>query len=284
MSKPLEIIAGTPDRPLIIPGTDIVLEVYVLEGEQRVLSQGWFAASFTEMLHFLSSDRMKSFISKDLVKALSLPIPFKTPDGGMAYGYISDVLPWICNAVIDAHEAGVLTSRQANLVAQCQALLKGLALVGIDGLIDGITGYQDIRARKALTAILKRVMAIKLQPWTKTFPIEFYKLIFKLKGWPWTGENKRPSVIGRYTNDIVYERLAPGVLEELKRLNPKDQAGKPMPTHHQWFAPDFGHPKLKEHLAGVMALMRASANWQGFVRSLQRAYPKTSEQGDFALD
>ena len=29
----------------------------------------------------------------------------------------------------------------------------------------------------------------------------------------------RPGVVGRYTNDLVYERLAPGILEELQKLN-----------------------------------------------------------------
>ena len=86
-----------------------------------------------------------------------------------------------------------------------------------------------------------------------------------------------------YTNDFVYARLAPGVLAELRRKNPKLPAGYRKSRHHQWFTPDFGDLRLKEHLAGVMALMRAAPNWTSFYRSLQRAYPKMREQIPLAL-
>ena len=88
---------------------------------------------------------------------------------------------------------------------------------------------------------------------------------------------KRPSVIGTYTNDIVYDRLAPGVLDELRRINPPVSPGRRRHKHFQWLTGDVGHPKLKEHLVGVMALMRAAPNWGAFQRSLQRAYPKLNE-------
>jgi hypothetical protein len=35
---------------------------------------------------------------------------------------------------------------------------------------------------------------------------------------------QRPRYFGVLTNDIVYDRLAPGVLEERKKANPKDEA------------------------------------------------------------
>jgi len=38
--RPLKVIAGTPDRPLVIG--DIEIPCYVLEDETRVLSQGGF--------------------------------------------------------------------------------------------------------------------------------------------------------------------------------------------------------------------------------------------------
>ncbi len=47
---------------------------------------------------------------------------------------------------------------------------------------------------------------------------------------------------------------------------------------------NVGHPKLKEHLSGVMALMRTSANWRSFKDTLARAYPKLNEQIPLALD
>ena len=92
-------------------------------------------------------------------------------------------------------------------------------------------------------------------------------------------------MLALYTNDFVYERIAPGVLVELKTLNPKvPPKGSRKHKHHQWFTPEFGHPKLKEHLAAVTALMRASANWNRFKANLNRALPKINETIPLPLD
>ena len=49
--------------------------------------------------------------------------------------------------------------------------------------------------------------------------MEFYKEIFRLKSWVWNA-GKMPGVVGKYTNDLVYSRLAPNILEELEKVNP----------------------------------------------------------------
>ena len=90
-------------------------------------------------------------------------------------------------------------------------------------------------------------------------------------------------MIGHYTNDFVYSRLAPGVLEELRRLSPKTPKGYCRHKLFQWFIPDLGHPKFKEHLAAVTALMRAAPNWEAFKRSLVRAFPRSNEQVPFGV-
>ena len=90
-------------------------------------------------------------------------------------------------------------------------------------------------------------------------------------------------MVGHYTDDLVYARLAPGVLDELKRRAPRFPSGTLRNKRFQWFTPEHGHPKLKEHLTGVMALMRAAPNWDAFRRALQRSYPKHEEQMPLAL-
>ena len=109
------------------------------------------------------------------------------------------------------------------------------------------------------------------RPWTKAFPYEFYELTFRLKGWAGRDGAKRPSVIGHYTNDFVYARFPPEVFTELQRINPAITPGQRRHRHHQWLTPEFGHPKLSEHIAGVIALMRAAPNWGAGKRSLERA-------------
>ncbi len=44
--------------------------------------------------------------------------------------------------------------------------------------------------------------------------------------------------------------------------------------------PDIGHPRLREHLASLIAIMKAAANWNDFWRMVQRALPK---YGDLPL-
>ena len=296
MSEPLKVIAGTQDDPLVIGGVEI--ECYVLSDETRVLSRSGFQAALgrhrTSRKHqpddvvslpaFLAASNLKPFISKALVTA-STPVSFQAPSRGpIAHGFRAELLPQVCEVYLKAREAGALLPSQEHIALQAEVLIRALATVGVIALVDEATGYQDVREKRALAEILEEFIAKELRPWTRTFPPEFYREIFRLKSWPGPDGVKRPSVIGNYTNDIVYDRLAPGVLDELKLINPPVSPGRRRHRHHQWLTGDVGHPKLKEHLIGVMALMRASPNWTAFQRSLARAYPKMNETMLLPLD
>lgn len=154
-------------------------------------------------------------------------------------------------------------------------LVRGFARVGIVALVDEVTGYQEIRDRQALQAILDKYLRESFAAWAKRFPDEFYREMFRLKGWQWRGMKvNRPSVVGHYTRDLVYERLAPGLIQELEVRNPKDEKGNRKVKHHQFLTDEIGHPALAQHLYAVIGFMRASSNWDQFYRLMQRAYPK----------
>ena len=70
----------------------------------------------------------------------------------------------------------------------------------------------------------------------------------------------------------------------MKARTPRFPSGTLRNKYFQWFTPDVGHPKLKEHLIGVMALMRAEPNWNRFKGDLNRAFPKKNETNLPALD
>ena len=292
--KALQVIAGAPDHPLVIG--DIEIPCYVLEGETRVLSQsgiflGIGASRGSPKIHrgaqiprFLASKAIFPFVSNELIAVLKSPIEFQPPGGGRTvYGYPATVLADVCDVILNAHDAGVLHPQQMPIAQNCRILSRALMRTGIIALIDEATGYQRIRAERALAAILEKFIADELQPWKKTFPYEFYRQIFRLKGWPGPDGVKRPSIIGQYTNDIVYARVAPGVLEELRELNPTIAPGRRKWRHHQWFKPDPGYIRLNQHLASVIALMRASTNWTQFQRNLKRAFPQLRDQLDLDL-
>ena len=289
--KLLKIIAGAPDKPLVIG--DVEIPCYVLEDETRVLAQRGMAAglgmsplgSGQRLTTFIASKTINPFIPKELMLGIENPVVFKNPSGGgNAYGYPATLLVEICNVVLVARDADALQKQQAHIAQRCDILIRALATVGIIALVDEATGYQRIREERALATILEKFISKELQPWTRTFPYEFYEQIFRLKGWNGPHGSKRPAVIGHYTNDFVYSRLAPGVLDELKERTPKLPSGNRRNKYFQWFTPGFGHPKLLQHLAAVTALMRAAPNWDAFKRSLGRAFPEKNKTMMLDLD
>jgi hypothetical protein len=163
-------------------------------------------------------------------------------------------------------------------------VIRGLARVGIVALVDEATGYQEVRDRLALQAILDRFLRKEIAAWSKRFPDEFYQQIFRLRSWEWKGMRvNRPQVVAKYTNDFVWERLAPGLLDELRKRNPRDERGNRRSAHHQWLTEEVGDPKLAQHLYAVVGLMRAAATWEQFRSMLDRAFPKQGQTLQLAL-
>jgi hypothetical protein len=78
--------------------------------------------------------------------------------------------------------------------------------------------------------------------------------------------------------------LAPGVLTELKKVNPITPKGFRKHKHFQHLTEDIGHPKLREHIASINALMKASTSWNNFYRMVQRALPKQAQTTEMLLE
>ena len=210
---------------------------------------------------------------------------FQLPDGReSAYGYPATLLPQVCDVYLKARDAGALAASQRDIAERAEIIVRGLATAGAIALVDEATGYRRIREERALAAILERYIAKELRPWTRTIPYEFYRRLYKLRRWPDPDAQRRTAQVGRDTNDLVYERLPPDVLEELKASTPRLPSGDLKNKHVQWFTPEHGHPQLEKHMVGVMALMRAAPNWSRFKGYLNRAYPKLSETIPLAPD
>lgn len=273
------------------------IECAVLEDGTRVLTQSGFLLAigqsakpagqrigFEEPAPFLGANNLKPFINKELL-ASTTKIKFRPFQGGHAVGYKAEILPRVCEVYLDARDAGALLASQARTAAVCEVLMRGLAHVGIVALVDEATSYQEIRDRNALHKILDKYLLTHQARWAKRFPDDFYREIFRLRGWEWQGMKvNRPQVVGHYTRDIIWDRLAPGILEELENLNPTTDKGSRRFKHHQYLTTEIGHPALQRHLVGVMALMRGALKWDHFMRSLQRAYPKINTNFDLPLE
>jgi hypothetical protein len=298
-SNVLKATHGSPDHPLQIG--DVEIDCYVLEDDTRVVTQrsmikamgltrGGVRGDYeveragAELPRFATQIWIKDHLSSELEVALRSPILFKLPTA-IAYGYPATILADLCDAILRARDAGVTGPRQAGIVKQADILLRGFARVGIVALVDEATGYQRDRAKDALAKILEAFIAKELQAWVQTFPAEFYEQMFRLRGLEFPRASvQRPRYFGLLTNEVVYKRLAPGVLSELKRVTPRNDDGRPTAKYFQSLTSNIGYPKLKEHLGAVVALMKISKTWNGFLNLLNEHYPRYGDTVMLPMD
>lgn len=278
-----------------LPLGGLNLSVVVLPDETRVISQTTFlkalgrSRSFrggTGVTHtagnlpfFLQSEAFKPYL-KDIETMPAKPIFYRTKNGKKAVGYDALLLPSVAELYLKLRDdfmstRGSVPKSYQPYITASDILIRGLADVGIIALVDEATGYQSKRAKDALAQILDKFIAKELRPWVKTFPDEFYEQLFRLQGLNFPRDNvKRPLYFGKMTNDIVYERLAPGVLEALKESTPKDDKGRPKQHLHRRLTDDIGHPKLREHIAAVIPLMKLSPDYKTLRSYLDQTLPK----------
>ncbi len=269
---------------------DLSIPCAVLDDGTRLLTQwgfyraigrsgrpaaGW-GSDVEKVAPFLALDNLKPYVSSEL--AASKPIQFRVSRGQKAWGYKAEFLPKVCEVYLKAREDGALLKSQLKFARACELLTRGLAHVGIIALVDEATGYQDDRAKDALAKILEQFIAKELRPYVKTFPTDFYKEMFRLRLWKWPDlpaeQRKRPILVGRLTDNVVYDRLAPGVKQRLKELVGRDDSGRLKHKMFQRLTDEIGDPKLREHLASVVALMKAADDWPQFMKMIDRSLPR----------
>lgn len=274
---------------------DLVIPCAVLDDGTRVLSERAITKAFggkrggahwrrkradedgADLPIFLSAKNISSNLSSDLAKALSRPILYrrKGMTGRTAHGVEATLLPKICRELRRLNKAEKLHPSQFGIAQQAEIIADGLSEVGIIGLVDEATGYQYVRANDALQKILQEFVAKELQPYVPTFQSDFYQEIYRLRGMEYPKDTvKRPQYFGSITNEIIYRRLAPGVLEELKRTTPRLISGRHKNKLFQRLTQNKGYPKLREHLGATITMMQLSSNWHDFMAKLDRLRPR----------
>lgn len=264
----------------------VEIPCYITADGSRVLSARalQIALNMTEDVRGAPGDRVDRLLAHKSISPLILKgravaqfEPIKCRYSGNPKpinGYGAEVLADICEGMLEARRAGILRNERHLAIAdQCEILLQGFARVGIIALIDEATGYQKDRAKNALAEILEKFVAKELQPWVKTFPTDYYEQIFRLYNIPFPPEGRpqwRPSFIGHITNNVVYDRIAPELLPELKKLASKAEKKARL---HQCLTTDIGHPKLREHLASIVTLLKISKTPEEFKRLVDIAHP-----------
>jgi hypothetical protein len=270
----------------------------VIEGEIRVLNQAGFLraigrarspkagtgiqSTVDDLPFFLQAKVLKPFISDELIESTK-PISYLS-NGSVTTGYNAILLPRVADVYLKyrdyclAHKREI-PERYRHIIESCDILLRALAGVAIVALVDEASGYQEIRPRDALQSYLEKLVRKELAAWAKKFPDEFYENIYKLKGWPWPGMQKnRYSVVAHYTRDLVYQRIAPGLLEELEKKSPANEKGQRAHRLHQWLTEDIGNPMLAQHLYSLVMFQRLALSngygWNRFVKMVDRVHPR----------
>jgi hypothetical protein len=283
---------------------DLELMCVVLPDETRVISQATFLKALGRSRSFRGGTGVTStagkipfFLQKEAFKPYltemedmpAKPIFYRTKSGKRAVGYNALLLPRVAELYLKLRDdlmasRGVVPAQYQLYIKASDILIRGLADVGIIALVDEATGFQNQRAKDALAKILEQFIAKELRPYIKTFPDEFYENMYRLRNLTFVRDyNKRPQYFGQLTNDIIYARLAPSVLEELKRVTPKDNKGRLKHHLHRRLTDDVGHPKLREHLASVVTLMKISGDYRGFHDLLDQVHPKYNSNLQLAL-
>ncbi len=270
-----------------------------MNGEiKRLISQ----SSFMNIMGIVGSSKRCSYLTGYLLDnpvippkkvalvraAVENPIKFVTKEGFTVYGYEGKLIVDYCKALMEARRLKALPEYALPYAEACEKVVISLAGVGIAALIDEATGYQEIRERKALETLLDRYLQNEFSAWAKRFPDDFYKELFRLRGWEWKGMRvNRPQCVGSDTKDLVYARLEVGILKGLEIKNPWiPEKNRRVGYHHCLLTDDFGVPALSQHLHTIITIMRGfqDGQWKRFKEFLDMTMPRKGDSVQFLLD
>jgi hypothetical protein len=284
-------IFGSPDRPIQIGDTRV--PCYVLDDGRRVISSlgmmdtlniargGSMKRGMSRLELFVSGKLIKPYISNDLSLRVQNPVKFKI-NGLIAYGFDSDTLIDIAEAVIRADNDRVLQRQQSAIAHQCRVITSSLTRIGLVALIDEATGYQYKRDSDELQKILEAYVLPEHRPWTTAIPQDFMKELYRVYGWKRTPDNRGPRYAGTLIRQLIYEKLPTPVLPELDARNPSNEKHRRKHKHHQFLTDKIGMDHFKTQTVSVMTLLRASPDKRTFRILLERVFGEqlTLDLGD----
>lgn len=280
---------------VLTDGTRILTQSDFMEGMGMYYS-GWVSKNrpaddvAAEVPQFLSFKSLKPFVDKHLGDLQSIIVKYRTKKGAIAHGIKAQIIPRILDVWIDADEAGTLGVRQKQIAVKARLLIRALARVAIDALIDEVTGYQEFRRKDELQRVLAAYISPSLLPWTQRFPMDFYEEMFRLWGWKWDPISYKrkgpqgPRYAGKLTRQLVYDHLPDGVLQELEKKNPPNQKWQRRHKLFQDLSLDIGNIHVEKQVAVIAALFKAAASRESFWVSYKRVFPDRPGQLELDLE
>lgn len=243
------------------------------DGKTRVLTQsdfmegmgmyysGWVAKNRSaedraaDVPHFLGFKNLKPYIDRHLGDLQSIIVKYRSESGTVAHGIKAEIIPKICEIWMDADEERALGARQKEIAKKARQLMRALAYKAIELLVDDATGFRAHKDQEDIARFIRAYVAEDLRQWVRTFPRSFYEQLCRLRGIPFPANMRLPQYFGHMINDLVYHRLAPGVLAELKRRNPSVDGARKH-KHHSLLTESVGLPRLLHHLGVIEGMAR----------------------------
>lgn len=257
---------------------DLAFDGVVLEDGTR----GYIQKQLMQAFGFLKQNRgtqERLFLTEFAPNYLSekmktdLPKVVKMPHGGKANMFPVGLLSELPMNVIKAALKGELHHKQLHIVPHCIAIVEALAKTGEIALIDEATGYQYHREPDALQDFITRILRQTCASWERRFHPDYYTAIFALFRWKYTGQPRKPSVVGQITAKWVYEAVFPsGIMAELRERRGDDK-------FHQWLTTEGGLPLLEKQINAVTMIARSSTDLADFNNRCAIAFHSKGQMG-----
>ncbi|GAB3803072.1 hypothetical protein GCM10028819_32400 [Spirosoma humi] len=110
-----------------------------------------------------------------------------------------------------------------------------------------------------------------VKPHVVTFPKPFYISLLRLLGLPHDDESlkRKPRILARITNQVIYLRFPEGTLKELQSRNPVTAEGYRLLKHFQLLS-DKGEEHLKEFIENVIEVAKDCTSYSQFYQRLRK--------------
>ena len=265
---PYSLLTGTLEI-----GT-VALDCHVLSDHRRVFTQGAVVRAITGGSDSSNLPRyLRALPTYDEAQFQGRAIQFRIPGNPqIATGYEATLLVEICDMYLAARDAKQLRPNQAKLAKMAEIIIRASAKVGIIALIDEVTGFQKMRAERALRLKLQAFIAEDMQEWAKTFPDDFWLELARLENTRYSPRH-RPLRWGKYVMAFVYDAIDKDVGKELRKLNPTPRHRS---NHHQWLK-EFGKDQVHDQLQQVIAVMKACDDMDEFRRKFAKVFKKVEQ-------
>lgn len=234
----------------------------------------------------IDSPILQSANVKAVFNRIVRPITY-THNDKIVNGYEASTIIEYCKAILEARQLGYLKDKQSKSYAKyCESLIIGCAIVGINALIDEVTGFTKEKKKDEYQRLFQAYIQDQFRQWEKEFPDEFFEAIYKLYGLP-PNKSQHPQFFGNFINRYIYYPLAGSegvILDSLNKVNPPiDSRGGRRYKQHQFLSDELGLKALRKQINDITLLAQISISKQEFERLFKRKYKAQNDQLELDL-